>query len=61
MISMYLVMRMSYCNMIAKSKFEDFAYMFSVSGMEFISFILFYLLAIVNKKDTAPTYAVYDW
>lgn len=52
-ISMFLVMRMGYLSTVNKIDFKEVAELQAVTIIELISFAIFYLLAIINKKDIA--------
>ncbi len=52
-ISMFLVMRLGYLSTVNKIDFKEVAELQAVTIIELISFAIFYLLAVINKKDIA--------
>lgn len=50
---MFLVMRFSYLNTVNKIDFKEVADLQALTIIELISFALFYILAVINKKDIA--------
>lgn len=50
-ISMFLVTRLNYLNSVGKIPFKDVAYIQALNYITPLIFLLFYSLAIINKKD----------
>lgn len=51
LISMYMVTRLNYLNSVGKVPFKDVAYIQALNFITPLIFLLFYSLAIINKKD----------
>ena len=51
LISMYLATRLNYLNSVGKEPFKDVAYIQALNYITPLIFLLFYSLAIINKKD----------
>lgn len=51
LISMFLVTRLNYINSVGKVQFKDVAYIQALNFITPLIFLLFYSLAIINKKE----------
>jgi hypothetical protein len=53
LISMFLVTRLNYLTTVGEIDFKDVAYIQALNFIEPISFLVFYVLAVINKNDVS--------